>query len=157
MEGLEPAHLSAPDPKSGVSTNFTTSANLCIPYTVCIRPRRGCKDKKEINNTIRETKKISELERFFLKLCPDFFHEGGRINKTFNLGIRCVDDRMAIAFPPFFTLMNKENVVSDFHDAVHVVGNDNSGDLVFLGNILNQFIDDDRRFGVEARIGLIAK
>ncbi len=26
MEGLEPAHLSAPDPKSGVSTNFTTSA-----------------------------------------------------------------------------------------------------------------------------------
>jgi len=26
MEGLEPAYLSAPDPKSGVSTNFTTSA-----------------------------------------------------------------------------------------------------------------------------------
>jgi len=26
MEGLEPAHLSEPDPKSGVSTNFTTSA-----------------------------------------------------------------------------------------------------------------------------------
>lgn len=25
-EGLEPAHLSAPDPKSGVSTNSTTSA-----------------------------------------------------------------------------------------------------------------------------------
>ena len=28
MEGLEPAHLSALDPKSSVSTNFTTSANL---------------------------------------------------------------------------------------------------------------------------------
>ena len=26
MEGLEPTHLTAPDPKSGVSTNFTTSA-----------------------------------------------------------------------------------------------------------------------------------
>jgi hypothetical protein len=26
MEGLEPTHLAAPDPKSGVSTNFTTSA-----------------------------------------------------------------------------------------------------------------------------------
>ena len=26
MEGLEPAHLSEPDPKSGVSTNFTTPA-----------------------------------------------------------------------------------------------------------------------------------
>lgn len=27
MEGLEPAHLSALDPKSSMSTNFTTSAN----------------------------------------------------------------------------------------------------------------------------------
>jgi hypothetical protein len=27
MEGLEPAYLSALDPKSSVSTNFTTSAN----------------------------------------------------------------------------------------------------------------------------------
>ena len=26
MEGLEPARREAPDPKSGVSTNFTTSA-----------------------------------------------------------------------------------------------------------------------------------
>ncbi len=25
-KGLEPSHLAAPDPKSGVSTNFTTSA-----------------------------------------------------------------------------------------------------------------------------------
>lgn len=28
MEGLEPAYLSALDPKSSVSTNFTTSANF---------------------------------------------------------------------------------------------------------------------------------
>ena len=28
MEGLEPAHLSALDPKSSVSTNFTTSAYI---------------------------------------------------------------------------------------------------------------------------------
>ena len=26
MRGLEPPHLAAPDPKSGVYTNFTTSA-----------------------------------------------------------------------------------------------------------------------------------
>ena len=29
MEGLEPPRLSAPEPKSGVSTNFTTSAKMC--------------------------------------------------------------------------------------------------------------------------------
>jgi hypothetical protein len=28
MKGLEPSHLAAPDPKSGVSTNFTTSAHV---------------------------------------------------------------------------------------------------------------------------------
>ena len=27
MRGLEPPHRQAPDPKSGVSTNFTTSAS----------------------------------------------------------------------------------------------------------------------------------
>ena len=32
MEGLEPPHLSAPDPKSGVSTNFTTSAKVGCKY-----------------------------------------------------------------------------------------------------------------------------
>ncbi len=32
MEGLEPAHLSALDPKSSVSTNFTTSANKVFQY-----------------------------------------------------------------------------------------------------------------------------
>ena len=30
MEGLEPAHLAAPDPKSGASTNFATSASKKI-------------------------------------------------------------------------------------------------------------------------------
>ena len=30
MRGLEPPHLAAPEPKSGVSTNSTTSANRRI-------------------------------------------------------------------------------------------------------------------------------
>ena len=30
MKGLEPSHLAAPDPKSGVYTNFTTSAHICV-------------------------------------------------------------------------------------------------------------------------------
>ena len=30
MRGLEPPHLAAPDPKSGVSTNFTTSAKKMV-------------------------------------------------------------------------------------------------------------------------------
>ncbi len=30
MKGLEPPRLSAPDPKSGVATNYTTSAAYCV-------------------------------------------------------------------------------------------------------------------------------
>jgi hypothetical protein len=33
VEGLEPAYREAPDPKSGVSTNFTTPAILFIRAT----------------------------------------------------------------------------------------------------------------------------
>jgi hypothetical protein len=36
MEGLEPAHLSALDPKSSVSTNFTTSANFISTVKVSL-------------------------------------------------------------------------------------------------------------------------
>jgi hypothetical protein len=32
-ERLELSHLAAPEPKSGVSTNFTTSAWFCTPKT----------------------------------------------------------------------------------------------------------------------------
>jgi hypothetical protein len=37
VKGLEPSHLAAPDPKSGVSTNFTTPAcNGVQIYKQCL-------------------------------------------------------------------------------------------------------------------------
>lgn len=143
MEGLEPAHLSAPDPKSGVSTNFTTSAILCNSYTACIRPRRGCKDKKEINNTKRQIKKRTELVWFFLKLGSDFFHKRRSVDKTLDFGVGGIDNRVAVTLPPFFSLVDKEDVVADFHDGVHVVGNDHSSDFVFLGDVSDEFVNDN--------------
>jgi flavin reductase (DIM6/NTAB) family NADH-FMN oxidoreductase RutF len=50
MEGLEPAHLSALDPKSSVSTNFTTSANFIsinrfrLTYPNSLLLKSECKD-----------------------------------------------------------------------------------------------------------------
>lgn len=32
VKGLEPSHLAAPDPKSGVSTNFTIPAKIDFSY-----------------------------------------------------------------------------------------------------------------------------
>jgi hypothetical protein len=37
MEGLEPAHLSEPDPKSGVSTNFTTPAIFIFLFLLTLK------------------------------------------------------------------------------------------------------------------------
>ena len=37
--GLEPPHRKAPDPKSGVSANFTTSANKFAKLNKVVRPR----------------------------------------------------------------------------------------------------------------------
>ena len=34
MKGLEPPRLTAPDPKSGVATNYTTSANIFFSFFV---------------------------------------------------------------------------------------------------------------------------
>lgn len=33
VEGLEPPWIAPPDPKSGMSTNFTTPASLASPFT----------------------------------------------------------------------------------------------------------------------------
>ncbi len=41
VKGLEPSHREAPDPKSGVSTNFTTPAGLIM--TDSLFQYYGCK------------------------------------------------------------------------------------------------------------------
>jgi hypothetical protein len=36
VKGLEPSHLAAPDPKSGVSTNFTIPADMILRLQIYI-------------------------------------------------------------------------------------------------------------------------
>ena len=50
MEGLEPAHLSALDPKSSVSTNFTTSAYLI--------PELGLNPISLFKNSVESSKRV---------------------------------------------------------------------------------------------------
>ena len=58
--GLEPTRLAAPDPKSGMSTNFTISAANCIGLL------SGCKYKHKFEFTKKIMKKIFIL--FFVLL-----------------------------------------------------------------------------------------
>ena len=43
------------------------------------------------------------------------------------------------------------------HDGIHVVGVDDGGDVVFVGDAMQEFIDDERRLWVEPRVRLVAK
>ncbi len=59
MEGLEPPRLAAPEPKSGVSTNFTTSAYALI-------------NKNQFLSIFRMKMKELTLERSFQTLNQSF-------------------------------------------------------------------------------------
>ena len=76
MEGLEPTHLSALDPKSSVSTNFTTSAlSLVINHLIIfyfnlqefrlILFKLECKDIYIFNYTLTEIIFFSRAVLFF--------------------------------------------------------------------------------------------
>lgn len=71
--GLEPTHLAAPDPKSGVSTNFTTPAvdqlqNKCL-FRYC-----GC---KYTTSSLLCKRKLKFFKIYFLRI---FDHQPYIIN-----------------------------------------------------------------------------
>ena len=65
MEGLEPAHLSAPDPKSGVSTNFTTSAIYVNLMPFAQDPVGAAKIRKKSILQKLKQKKLGIIVLFF--------------------------------------------------------------------------------------------
>lgn len=58
MEGLEPTHLAALDPKSSVSTNFTTSACDNSPLSV----KSECKSNKK-NNVLHKNESFLKQQK----------------------------------------------------------------------------------------------
>ena len=60
-------------------------------------------------------------------------------------------------FPFFMPLVDVENTVTDSHYGVHIVGIDNGCHVVFSGNVVNQFIDNQLGLWVQTGIGFVAK
>jgi hypothetical protein len=48
---------------------------------------------------------------------------------------------LAVSFPFFFSLVHVKDSVANFHHTVHVMGIDDSGDIVFCGDFPDQFVD----------------
>jgi len=55
------------------------------------------------------------------------------------------------------TLINVYDTVTDAHYRVHVMGIDDGCHIVFGGDIMNQFVDDQRSLRVEAGVRLVAE
>ena len=53
--------------------------------------------------------------------------------------------------------VDKENVLTNAHHGIHVVGIDDGGDSQVVGNGRQQFVDDKRCLRVEAAVGLVAE
>ena len=57
----------------------------------------------------------------------------------------------------FPALVQVDDMVANFHHTVHVMGNHDGSDIEFLGNFLNQLIDNHRGLRVKSGVGFIAK
>ena len=64
---------------------------------------------------------------------------------------------MHIANPFAVALVDEYNVFTDAKHRVHVVGVDDGGDSVFVGDVVEKFVDKNRRAGVESRIRFVAE
>lgn len=86
-----------------------------------------------------------------------FTEEIGSKNEIIQTLIGRCKNIVFAAFPFFVPFINVDNFFSDTHYRVHVMGIDKGGHIVLTGNVLYQFINDERRLGVQAGIGFIAE
>ena len=66
-------------------------------------------------------------------------------------------DLILVANPFQLSLVYIYNMFAYSHDGVHVVGVDDGGHVVFLGDAVDKFVYDQRGLGVEARVWLVAE
>lgn len=65
------------------------------------------------------------------------------------------EDIGAAAAPSEAALVDERDGLSDGDDGVQVVGVDDGGGVEFVGDFGDEFVDEQRGFGVEAGIGLV--
>src|SRR6218665_46182 len=74
--------------------------------------------------------------------------------ETFVLG---EDYFFVTSFPFLVALVHIKDIITDLHYAVHVVGIDHGGNVVFRGHFLDKFVDHQGGLRIETGVGLIAE
>ncbi len=80
VEGLEPPWIAPPDPKSGMSTNFTTPAFCRFPFYLAFQPNSSHIKRHAV-------KKGVQIYRYFITKSA-FFQKSGELVKAFLRSIR---------------------------------------------------------------------
>lgn len=88
---------------------------------------------------------------------PQILQERTGEDKILQDLIVTVEDLMLVAPPRNLPFVQQDDIVTDAHDRIHVVGIDDGRDIVFNGDIADELVDHDRSLGVEARVGLITE
>ena len=71
--------------------------------------------------------------------------------------ISCGEDALFVTYPFSVALVNEDDVFTDTEYRVHIVSVDDGGDVVFVGDIMKELVDEYRGFGVEAGVGLVTE
>ena len=55
------------------------------------------------------------------------------------------------------SFVDEDDVLTNTHDRVHVMGIDDGGDIELLGNALQQFVNDKRCLGIQTGVRLVTE
>lgn len=82
VEGLEPPWIAPPDPKSGMSTNFTTPAFCRQPFYSALKPNSSQFDRPAVEKGV-------QIYRYFITI-NEFFKNSDELVFTFSrsIGVR---------------------------------------------------------------------
>lgn len=67
------------------------------------------------------------------------------------------EDALFVADPFTITLVDENDVLSDSQHGVHIVGVDDCGYTVFVGDVVEKLIDENRGSRVKTGVGLVAE
>ena len=71
-----------------------------------------------------------------------FFQKVGSENEVVQSLVGCIEDFVLGTFPFFMALIDINDAITNSHYGVHVVGIYNGGHVVFCGDVMNQFVDN---------------
>lgn len=86
-----------------------------------------------------------------------FFEQVRGENKVVERVVFGGENLLFRACPSDFSLVDQHNVRPDFHHGVHVVCVHHRGDAILGSDVLYQAVDDERCYGVQTRVWLVAK